>query len=261
MLALDQAQQLGQRLLFFDNRVADVGPVKAADKLARVFELQALHNVRTRQVVGGGGQGHARHTRETLVQNRQATVLGAKVVPPLAHAVGFVNRKQTQQTALVHLVEQSQKAWRGHPLGGGVKQSDVATEQALLHRMGLLATQGRIEQGRAHPHLQQSAHLVVHQRDQGRDHHCHTQASALPCNGWYLVTQRLAPASGHQHQGVTPLAHMANDVGLWAAKLVVAKHLAQQGVQGLWCQLRPCGRAYICSHGNPSWRQPLTLER
>ena len=49
--------------------------------------------------------------------------------------------------------------------------------------------------------------------------------------------------------------------GLGAAKLVVAKHLAQQGVQGGRRQLRPCGRAYICSHGNPSWRQPFTLER
>ena len=84
--------------------------------------------------------------------------------------------------------------------------------------MGLFATQGGVEQGRAHPHLQQSAHLVVHQRDQGGNHHGHTQASALPRNGWYLIAQRLTPARGHQHQGVAPLAHMANDVGLWAAK-------------------------------------------
>ena len=195
------------------------------------------------------------------MQNREAPVFGAKVVPPLAHAVGFVNRKQTQQTALVHLVEQGQKAWRGHPLGRGVQQSDIATEQALLHRMGLLAIQGGVEQVSTHPHLQQSAHLVVHQCDQGRDDYRHAQAGTLAGNGWYLVAQRLAPTGGHQHQGVAPLAHVANDVGLGAAKLVVAKHLAQQGVQGLWCQLRPCGRAYICSHGNPSWRQPLTLER
>ena len=67
---------------------------------------------------------------------------------------------------------------------------------------------------------------AVHQRDQGRDHHCHTQASALPCNGWYLVTQRLAPASGHQHQCIATVCDMPDDFGLRPAKRWMPEHRA-----------------------------------
>jgi hypothetical protein len=37
VLALDEAQQLRGGVLLLDDGVADVGPVKAADELARVF--------------------------------------------------------------------------------------------------------------------------------------------------------------------------------------------------------------------------------
>jgi hypothetical protein len=52
VLALDEAQQLLVGVLLFDNGVADVGPVKAADKQPRVLQLQALHDV-------GAGQASA----------------------------------------------------------------------------------------------------------------------------------------------------------------------------------------------------------
>jgi hypothetical protein len=121
VFALDEAQQLGAWLLFFDNGVADVGPVKAADEHPRALQLQALNDVRAGQVVGGGGQGHAGHTRIALVQHRQCPGTRAKVVAPLAHAVRFVDRKQTQQTALVQRIEQGQKTRCGDALGRGVQ--------------------------------------------------------------------------------------------------------------------------------------------
>jgi hypothetical protein len=40
VLALDEAQQLQRGVLLFDDGVADVGPVKAADELAGVLQLQ-----------------------------------------------------------------------------------------------------------------------------------------------------------------------------------------------------------------------------
>jgi hypothetical protein len=61
VLVLDEAQQLRARVVLLDDRVADVGPVEAADEDARVLELQALDDVGARQVVGGGRQRDARH--------------------------------------------------------------------------------------------------------------------------------------------------------------------------------------------------------
>jgi hypothetical protein len=52
VLALDEAQQLRGGVLLFDDGVADVGPVKAADELARVLQLQPLDDV-------GAGQASA----------------------------------------------------------------------------------------------------------------------------------------------------------------------------------------------------------
>ncbi len=60
--------------------------------------------------------------------------------------------------------------------------------------------------------------LVVHQRDQRRDHDGDAVACALACNGRDLVAQRFAPASGHEHQCIAPGGHMVDDGLLRARK-------------------------------------------
>ena len=52
-------------------------------------------------------------------------------------------------------------------------------------------------------------------------------ARTLTRNRRDLVTQRLAAAGGHKHQGVTAAAHMLNDVLLGATKALVAKDFLQ----------------------------------
>ena len=61
VLALDEAQQLGRRVLLLDDRVADVGPVEAADELSRLFQLQPLDDVLAGDGVGRGRQRDAGH--------------------------------------------------------------------------------------------------------------------------------------------------------------------------------------------------------
>ena len=94
MLALDEAQQLRQWLLLFLDAVADVGPVETAHEVLRAFELQPLHDVGARERIGRGRECNARHTAIALVQHRERTIFGPKVVAPLAHAMRFVDRKQ-----------------------------------------------------------------------------------------------------------------------------------------------------------------------
>ena len=121
VLALDKAQQLRGALALFDDGVADVGPVKAADKGAGVFQLQTLEHVGARERIGRGGEGHARHARVALVQHGQRAVFGPEVVAPLAYAMRLVNRKQAELPAFKQRVELGQKARRGYPLGAAYK--------------------------------------------------------------------------------------------------------------------------------------------
>ena len=81
-------------VLLRDDGVADVGPVKAADEQARVLQLQPLDDVFAREGIGRGRERNARHLRVALVQQRERPVLGAEVMPPLAHAMRFVDGEQ-----------------------------------------------------------------------------------------------------------------------------------------------------------------------
>jgi len=232
MLALDKAQELGAGILFLDDGVADVGPVETADKLPRRFQLQPLHDVGARERVGGGGERHAWHAGIALVQHRQRPVFGPKVVPPLAHAMRFINREQAKLAAFMQRVELRQKTRRGDALRRGIQQRDFAAQQALLGLISLFAVQRGIQKRRAHTGLVQRADLVVHQRNQRRHHHGNALPGALTRNRRNLVTQAFAAAGGHQHQRVATGHHMADDVVLRPAKTRVAKNLLKNGLDG-----------------------------
>ena len=76
----------------------------------------------------------------------------------------------------------------------------------------------------------QCADLVVHQRDQWRNHQANPSPGLLAHDGGDLVAQRLAPARGHQHQRIAPIGNMLHDVGLRPAKVGVTKHVLQDGM-------------------------------
>ena len=106
MLAFNKTQQLRGAVTFLNDAVADVGPIEAADKGARLLELQALDDVGAGDGVGGGGECDAGHAVKAFVQHRQRPVFGPEVVAPLADAMDLINRKQAQQAALMQGIEQ-----------------------------------------------------------------------------------------------------------------------------------------------------------
>ena len=166
MFALDKAQQLVGDVFFLRNLVADIGSVKAADKVLRRLKPQALDDVGARQRIGGGRERNARHAAVSLVQHRKGAVFGPKVMAPLAHAVGFINRKQRQLALSMQIIKQTQKARRVQALGCGVQQGDVAALQAQLHLLGFVIAERGVQIGGADTGLMQRAHLIVHQRNQ-----------------------------------------------------------------------------------------------
>ena len=134
--------------------------------------------------------------------------------------------------ALVQGVEQAQKARRGQPLGGGVEQRDGAGLQAQLHVLRLLPIERGVEKSGIDPGLVQRAHLVVHQRNQGRDHDRHAMPGLLAHDGRHLVAQRFAATRGHEHQRIASPYHVLNDGLLRPAKLRVAKDIVQNKLAG-----------------------------
>ena len=76
------------------------------------------------------------------------------------------------------------------------------------------------------------AHLVVHERDQGADHHGDAALSPMPRDGRHLVAQALAAACGHQYQGIATLSNVRDDPFLLAAESAVTKDVSEN-VPGL----------------------------
>jgi len=188
------------------------------------------HHVCAGEVVGGGRQGHAGHARVALVQHTEVAVVGPEVVAPLAHAVCLVDGKQRQQPALVQRIEQRQKAGRGQALGRGVQKGEFTAQQLFFYLCGFVHAQAAVQERGRHPGLVQRAHLVVHQRNEGRHHHADALARAVFHDGGHLVTQAFAAARGHEHQRIAAAQHMRHDVCLRPAKGGVAKHLFQHRV-------------------------------
>ena len=252
VLTLYKTQQLGGGIALFHNGVADIGPVKAAHKGARLLQLEPLQDVGARQVVGRGRQRHAGHAGEALMQHGQRAVFRTEVVAPLAHAMGFIDRKQAELAALKQRVELRQKTRRSDALGRGIEQRDVPAQHALLDLVGLFARERGVQKSCADAGLMQGTHLVVHERNEGRNDERHPLPRAVAGNRGDLVAQRLTAARGHEHQSVAATAHMFNDVLLGATKALVAEYFMQDvgirheaGVPG-WPTTQPTLKSRVC---------------
>ena len=229
VLVADEAQQLLARVVLFDQGVADVGPVEAADEDAGVLQLQALDHVGTGVVVGGGGQRQARHVREALVQHAELQIVFTEVVAPLADAVRLVDGEQAEQAALVQAGQLRLKAQVGDALGRGVEHHHAAGHHLALDALGVFQAEGAVQEGRVHADFFERADLVVHQRNQGGHDHGDTHARAVSRDGGHLVTQALAATRGHQHQGVVPGCDVVDDGLLLPPKGGVAEDFLQDG--------------------------------
>ena len=71
------------------------------------------------------------------------------------------------------------------------------------------------------------ADLVVHQRDQGADHHADALPGTVSGDRRDLVAQAFAAAGRHQHQRVAAIAQVVDDGFLRAAEGAVAKDFLQ----------------------------------
>ncbi len=96
----DESFELRGGVLLFHDLISDIRPVKTRDKMRRAIKRQPLDDLHSGQLVGGRGQCDARHVRKTFREGRQADIFRTKIVPPLRHAMRFVDRKQRDFRAI-----------------------------------------------------------------------------------------------------------------------------------------------------------------
>ena len=169
VLGAQEGQQLGAGVGLLDDAVADVGPVEAGDEDARVLEAQVGDNFLARRLVGGGRQRDARHVRVALVQDGELEVFRAEVVAPLRDAMRLVDGEEGEAVAL-GLGQQAGEIGRQQPLRRDVEQIQFAVREGALGAVGLHCRLAGMDAGGAHAGLEQRRHLVLHQRDEGRNH-------------------------------------------------------------------------------------------
>jgi hypothetical protein len=165
-----EIRQLAARIVALDHGISNVRPVEAGDEDASRVEAQAFDDLAARQLIGGGRQGDARHARPAPVQDGKLDVLGAEIVAPLRHTMRFVDREQCQSAVVRDPVEQGEKALGEQALRRDVDQVEPLPAQIVLDLGGRFAFQRGIEKRGAHAGLAQGRDLILHQRDQGRDH-------------------------------------------------------------------------------------------
>ena len=161
------------------------------------------------------------------MQTAQPQILGAKIMPPLAHAVGFINREQRELAAPVQGLEQRREAVGQHALGCGVEQREPPGEEILLYLPRLGQFHGGVEKRRRHAQFVQRADLIVPQRDERRDDQRHAVTGALTEDCRQLIANAFTRAGRHQHQRVAAVRDVFDDGLLGTAKRRVTKNFAE----------------------------------
>ncbi len=196
-----------------------VGPMEARDEHLGRIHAQRLQDVGTRARIGGRGQRHARHAGEAVRQTRQLAIFGAELVAPLRHAMRLVDREQRQRQARQPL----HRAVAQQPLGRDIQQIELLLDQVARDAARLGGIQVGVQRAGRDAKLPQRRHLVVHQRDQRRDH----DGGAGTTQRGDLEADALAAAGRHQDQGVAACDDVVDRLFLLAAKPGKSEHATQ----------------------------------
>ena len=249
-----------------DDRVPDVGPVEAGHVEGRVGQAEATAHVVARLGVGRGGAGHDRHAGEEAAQASEVDVLGTEVVAPLRDAVRLVDGEEGDGDAGIGLSAQielgllavarrvagaalprhrasahraaSRRASAqtieealGHePFGRHVEQVELAGVQERQHPARLGRLERRVVERGPHAAGAQGVDLVLHQRDERRDH----DADAGSQQRRDLVAERLAAAGRHEDEAASPGGDVLDDLLLLRPERGEAEDVAQHASQRVW---------------------------
>ena len=114
------------------------------------------------------------------------------------------------------------------PLGRHVEEVEPAQPGDPQRLLLVGARKCRVDESRPHPELPQPVHLVLHERDQGRDDHREPAAG----EGWHPVADRLA-GSGRGHRQHVPSRQLRlNHLQLAGPELLQPEHVVENLARG-----------------------------
>ena len=180
--------------------IADIGPVEARDDEAVFGNAQLHQNVPPRMRVGGRGERQARHVGEFVQQRAQQPIVGAEIMAPFGHAMGFVDGEERD----LRRAQQGAKPLSACAFGRNVEKIEFALAQAILRLAPVGVDAGEARGAQAH--RIGGAKLIMHQGDERRD----DDAAAVKRGGGKLIAERLARARRHDGER-RPARHDAAD--------------------------------------------------
>ena len=141
-------------------------------------------------------------------------------MPPLADAVRFVHHQQRDGTVAHEVAEVAVERF------GREEYQFVLTGAKGVHaRAALVEVQRGIDGGDLEAETRHRVDLVLHERDQRRDHeHCAVEQSRRQ-----LVGERLARARGHQGNAILTGQYGVDDFALPGPELVEPEDVAEDG--------------------------------
>ena len=199
--------------------------MEAGDVEIGLAHLQLLQNVVPHLPRRAGGERRNRKLGKAGAQPAQLPVIRSKFVPPLGNAMRLIHRKEADR----NFRQPIESISRGQPLRRKIKQPIFAARRFLHHLPPFRRTLQTIDHRRRNAHLRQLRRLVLHQRDQRRNHH-----RRLPRNHRRkLVAQRLPAPSRHHHASIVRGQQTPDNILLLGAKLVVSP-IAPQRFGKIW---------------------------
>ena len=200
-----------------------VAEVRAHD--ARVHHVERpterLPDVARRLRCRRRGHAEERRVAQCLEAATDEEVVGTKVVAPHAHAVHLVHDDEPD----ADVGEELDEARLPQALGRGVDEAGLARGHTREPRRRLLRRERRVDEGRGRGDLRrQLVHLVLHQRDERREHERRLGTE----HRGELVRERLPGAGRHQRERVAPGDRGAHDVLLPGPEGVEAEEVVQR---------------------------------
>ena len=145
----------------------EVGAGKAAQQLRGVSgQSEAFEDLVAHYRCGSRCTGENPGVGQAAQQLADLQIFGAEVVTPLADAVGFVDGDQRA----LDLAQERAEAREAQPFGRGVDEFVLAVGDALHAATNFVAIERRGQVGGGEAPALERLDLIVHQRDQRRDH-------------------------------------------------------------------------------------------
>ena len=196
-------------------------------------EAQLSDDVALHLRSGRGREGHRHRIPEQPAKLPQAGVVGAEVVPPLADAVRLVHGEERDSPRGDDLT----KLRLAKPFRRDVEETVASGPHVGISGLTLFSGQRRVDERRIDAAGAEGIDLILHERDQRRDHDRQRGcvAGGMPLrlhHRRHLVAQRLAATGWHDDQRMPARQHVVDDRFLLPTKGVVPEDTGENVGRG-----------------------------